>query len=186
MKVYDSISPELADWIQAQPMFFNATAPLTDTGHINLSPRGLDTLRILDSNQVVVLDLTGSGNETAAHLTENGRITVMLCAFSGAPRIVRLFGTGEVILPDHQDWPALRSLFAPELPGVRQLFRIQVNRVQTSCGFGVPQMELISQRKELIQWANKKGAEGIRQYRARNNRISIDGLPSSPTVKKRK
>lgn len=182
MKVYDSINPELADWIQAQPMFFNATAPLTNSGHINLSPRGLDTLRILDSRQVAVLDLTGSGNETAAHLAENGRITIMFCAFSGPPRIVRLFGTGEVILPDHQDWTALRSLFVDELSGVRQIFRIQISRVQTSCGFGVPQMQLIGQREELIQWANKKGREGIRQYQARNNRTSIDGLPS-PTVK---
>jgi len=178
MKLYDSITPELAEWIRAQPMFFNATAPLDKAGHINLSPRGLDSLRILDPHQVAILDLTGSGNETAAHLAENGRITIMFCAFSGDARILRLYGEGEVILPDHTEWPVLHGLFPDNLPGVRQIFRIRINRIQTSCGYGVPLMELIGQREELLRWANKKGNDGIRQYRARNNRRSIDGLPA--------
>jgi hypothetical protein len=178
MKLYDSITPELAEWIRAQPLFFNATAPLDSAGHINLSPRGLDSLRILDPKRVAILDLTGSGNETAAHLMENNRITIMFCAFSGEPRILRLYGEGEVILPNHADWPGLRTRFASDLPGVRQIFRIQVNRIQTSCGYGVPLMELIGQREDLVRWANKKGDDGIRRYQVRNNRTSIDGLPA--------
>jgi len=181
MKVFDHITPELAQWIGAQPLFFNASAPLDRDGHVNLSPRGLDTLRILDPNQVAILDLTGSGNETAAHLAENGRMTLMFCAFTGPPRILRLYGKGEVILPQAPDWPALRELFDTGLPGVRQIFRLQVERVQTSCGYGVPLMDLVSQREALIRWTEKKGPEGIREYRAAHNRRSIDGLPA-PTA----
>ena len=181
MKVHDAISPELAAWILEQPLFFNASAPLDGQGHVNLSPRGLDSLRLLDERRVAILDLTGSGNETAAHLAENGRITLMFCAFNGPPRILRLYGRGEVVLPNQARWPALRQRFPAELPGVRQIFEIQVERVQTSCGYGVPRMELVGQREDLIHWAEKKGAEGIRQYQAKNNRVSIDGL-SAPTV----
>lgn len=181
MKVFDAITPELADWIRQQPLFFNATSPLDADGHINLSPRGLDSLRLLDDKRLAILDLTGSGNETAAHLTENGRITLMFCAFSGAPRILRLYGHAEVILPDDVRWPTLRPLFADPLPGVRQIFLVEIERVQTSCGFGVPLMELVGQREELIRWAVKKGEKGIIAYQTRNNRQSIDGLPA-PTA----
>lgn len=178
MKVFDHISPELAEWIGKQPLFFNATAPLDGEGHVNLSPRGLDTLRIVDPNQVVILDLTGSGNETAAHLSENGRMTLMFCAFSGPPRILRLYGRGEVILPASPDWAELRNRFDASLPGVRQIFRLQVDRVQTSCGYGVPLMDLVGQREALIRWTEKKGREGIRAFRDTHNRRSIDGLPT--------
>jgi hypothetical protein len=178
MELYDTITPELADWIAKQPLFFNATAPLDPNGHVNLSPRGLDTLRILDPQQVAILDLTGSGNETAAHLTENGRMTLMFCAFSGPPRILRLYGQGEVILREHPDWESLRVLFNPELPAVRQIFRLQVERIQTSCGYGVPLMDLVGQREALIRWSEKKGVKGLREFRDKHNRESIDGLPT--------
>lgn len=178
MKVYPEITPELADWIRQQPLFFNATAPLGGRGHVNLSPRGLDSLRIIDPNQVAVLDLTGSGNETAAHLLENGRITLMLCAFTGDPLILRLYGEGEAILPGDEDWAELRALFPGGVPGVRQIFRVLVTRVQTSCGYGVPLMDFVAQRDRLLNWASEKGAEGIREYQKQKNSTSIDGLAS--------
>ncbi|TDX96897.1 pyridoxamine 5'-phosphate oxidase family protein [Thiohalophilus thiocyanatoxydans] len=178
MKVFEHIPPELVEWIGQQPLFFNATAPLDGAGHVNLSPRGLDTLRIVDPNTVVILDLTGSGNETAAHLSENGRMTLMFCAFSGPPRILRLYGAGEVIPPASPDWGELRGLFDDSLPGVRQLFHLQVERVQTSCGYGVPLMDLVGQREALIRWSEKKGPRGIREFRDQHNWRSIDGLPA--------
>lgn len=179
MKVLPSITPELAGWISQQPLFFNATSPLDGRGHVNLSPRGLDALRVIDPNQVVILDLTGSSNETAAHLLENGRITIMMCAFSGAPLILRLYGEGEVILPGDEDWAGLRDLFAQDIPGVRQIFRILVTRVQTSCGYGVPLMDFVAQRENLLRWAAEKGKQGLRDYQKEKNSKSIDGLESS-------
>lgn len=178
MKVLPSITPELEEWIKQQPLFFNSTAPLDDQGHVNLSPRGLDGLRVIDPNQVAILDLTGSGNETAAHLLENGRITIMLCAFTGPPMILRLYGEGEVILPDDEDWAELRGLFAADIPGVRQIFRVLVTRVQTSCGYGVPLMNFVDQRGGLLNWAAKKGNIDIAKYHKDKNSQSIDGLPS--------
>ncbi len=179
MKVYPAITTELADWIKQQPLFFNATSPLDGQGHVNLSPRGLDSLRVIDPNQVAILDLTGSGNETAAHLMENGRITIMLCAFTGDPMILRLYGEGEVIRPDNEDWQALRALFPEGIPGVRQIFRILVTRVQTSCGYGVPLMDFVAQRDLLPNWAAGKGEQGVRDYQKEKNSRSIDGLVSS-------
>lgn len=178
-KVYPEISDEFAAWIREQPMFFVASAPLDPKGHVNLSPRGHDTLRIIDPNQVAFLDLTGSGNETAAHITENHRITLMFCAFHGPPRILRLYGEGEVILPGSEEWDDLRSLF-PDLPGARQIIRILVTRVQTSCGYGVPLMEYQGQRQKILDWAIEK-AERIGDYRAQKNARSIDGLPAPGT-----
>lgn len=174
-KLYSGIDAEMAAWIAAQPVFFVASAPLSAEGHVNCSPRGLDTLRVLGPNEVAWLDLTGSGNETAAHLAENGRITLMFCAFSGRPRILRLFGRGEVLLPDSEGFRRLRPHF-PDLPGVRQLIRVEVTRVQTSCGFGVPLMGFEGQRSELLDWAGRKGEEGLAAYRAERNARSIDGL----------
>lgn len=176
-KILPGIDAELAAWIAAQPLFFNATAPLAGDGHINLSPRGLDTFRVLGPREVAYLDLTGSGNESAAHLTENGRITLMFCAFSGPPRILRLYGRGEVILPDNPAWPPLRPRF-PDYPGVRQLVRIQLERIQTSCGYGVPLMDPVQPREDLLAWARRKGEAGLRDYRHKNNAVSIDGLRS--------
>lgn len=179
MKVLPSITPELADWIKQQPLFFNSTSPLSGQGHVNLSPRGLDGLRVIDPNQLAILDLTGSGNETAAHLLENGRMTIMFCAFNGAPMILRLYGEGEVILPDDEDWAELRALFAVDIPGVRQIFRLLVTRVQTSCGEGVPLMDYVGQRDRLLNWAAEKGPEGIKKYQKEKNSRSIDGLASA-------
>ena len=182
MKVLPAITPELEQWIKQQALFFNATAPLGGQGHVNLSPRGLDGLRVIDPNQLAILDLTGSGNETAAHLLENGRITIMFCAFSGKPMILRLYGEGEVILPNDEEWPELRELFAADIPGVRQIFRVLVTRVQTSCGEGVPLMDFVGQREQLLNWAREKGPDGIKKYQKEKNSQSIDGLKSSFTA----
>lgn len=176
-KVHPSITPELADFIAAQPLFFVATAPLAASGHVNLSPKGLDCFSVLSEDRVAYLDLTGSGNETAAHLTENGRITFMFCAFEGAPRILRLYGTGSVVLPEDPRWGELIGRF-PAHEGARQIVAAGIDRVQTSCGFGVPSMEFAGQRDTLLRWAEKKGTEGLADYRRRNNSHSIDGLPS--------
>lgn len=175
-KVLPEIDSELACWITAQPLFFVASAPLSGEGHVNLSPRGLDSLRVLGPHEVAFYDLTGSGNETAAHLAENGRITLMFCAFAGAPRILRLFGKGEVVRPADPGWEALSCHFTGGLPPARQIIHIAVSRVQSSCGYGVPLMTLQKQRDDLITWCDKKGAEGLSDYQRRNNARSIDGL----------
>jgi len=177
-KTYPALTDELNTWIAQQPMFFLASAPLQADGHINLSPRGLDSLRITGDTELVILDLTGSGNETAAHLQENGRMTVMLCAFNGNPKILRLYGQGQVIQPGDAHWHDYRQLFAPDLPGVRQIFHLNIERIQTSCGFGVPLMDFVTQRDMLLEWANKKGPDGIDKYQREKNAHSIDGLPA--------
>ena len=174
-KVYDEITPELQRFIAAQPLFFVATAPLDDAGHVNLSPKGQECFRVFGAHQVGYLDLTGSGNETAAHLAENGRITFMFCAFDGAPRILRLYGIGQVVLPATEAWAALQESF-PAVPGARQIILADISRVQTSCGMAVPLFEYVGQRENLITWANAKGADGLVAYREEKNRRSIDGL----------
>jgi hypothetical protein len=174
-KLYEGITDGLADFIRAQPLFFVASAPLDANGHINLSPKGLDCFRICSPQQVAYLDLTGSGNETSAHLAENGRITLMFCALSGPPRILRLYGQGRVVLPDTAEWDALAPQF-PRYPGMRQIVVADITRVQTSCGFGVPLMEYVGQRDTAIRWAEAKGEEGIADYQRHNNMISMDGL----------
>jgi hypothetical protein len=171
----DSISPELHAFIRSQRVFFVATAPLASTGHVNLSPKGMDTFRVLGPDRVAYLDLTGSGNETAAHLAQNGRITFMFCAFDAKPTILRLYGRGRAVQPDTDEWADLSSLF-PDLPGARQIIVADLSRVQTSCGYGVPLMKLESDRDTLVRWAEAKGPEGLRQYREQKNRASIDGL----------
>ena len=176
-KAFSEISDELRAFIEAQPMFFVATAPLAEHGHVNLSPKGLDTFRVLSPTRVAYLDLTGSGNETAAHLAENGRITFMFCAFAGVPRILRLYGRGVAVLPGDEAWNQLSPLF-PELPGARQIVLADLTRVQTSCGFGVPLLAEGRQRANLIRWAEAKGADGLQRYREDKNRRSIDGLPA--------
>jgi predicted pyridoxine 5'-phosphate oxidase superfamily flavin-nucleotide-binding protein len=175
-KVLDSIDDALAAWIQAQPVFFVATAPSGPGGHVNLSPKGYDTLRVLDPTTVAYLDLTGSGVETVAHLRENGRITLMLCAFDGPPRIVRLHGTGEVVQPDDPEWGELVNGFT-EHPGARAIIRAHVERVSSSCGFGVPFMSLVGERPTLDQANGRKGEAALADYRAEKNAASIDGLP---------
>jgi hypothetical protein len=176
-KLYPAITAELRGFIEAQPMFFVATAPLAGSGHVNLSPKGMDCLRVLSPQQVAYLDLTGSGNETSAHLLENGRITLMFCGFTGRPRILRLYGEGQTVLPDTVDWACLRSHF-PDYPGVRQIIVADITRVQTSCGFAVPLMEYVGQRDTLTLWAAAKDAESIARYQQEKNARSIDGLPT--------
>jgi hypothetical protein len=174
-KVFDSITPTLHKFIQAQQMFFVATAPLTPAGHVNVSPKGFDCFRIFSPHQVGYLDVTGSGNETSAHLEENGRITFMFCAFQGAPMILRLYGQGRVVLPSHADWEELYAQFAP-IPGTRQIVMANLDRVQTSCGTGVPLFGYESQREELVSWAEKKGEAGLKEYWSEKNQVSIDGI----------
>ncbi len=178
-KVFEGINAALSEWLRAQPMFFVATAPTDLEGHVNVSPKGLDgTFAILDDRRVAYLDLTGSGIETVAHLRDNGRIVMMFCAFSGPPRIVRLHGRGTAIFPDDARFEAARSAFAaPMPPGTRSIIEIEVTRVSDSCGFGVPLMDLAGQRPLLPEWAARKGSDGLVDYRATRNRVSIDGLP---------
>ena len=174
---YDQITPSLQSFIQVQPLFFVGTAPLSEHGHINLSPKGYDTFRILSPHQVAYLDLTGSGNETSAHLAENGRITFMFCAFQGAPKILRLYGKGETVLPGAERWDELIAQF-PSYPGIRQIILASIDRVHTSCGYAVPLMELQKDRDTLERWATSKGEEGLVDYRGANNSKSLDGLPT--------
>jgi len=175
-KVLESITPDLAAFIEAQPLFFVATAPVSAEGHVNLSPKGLDCLRVLSPSRVAYLDLTGSGNETAAHLAENGRITFMFCAFAGPPRILRLYGAGSVALPGSPEWAALIGHF-PTYPGARQIIVAEITRVQTSCGYAVPLMRYTRQRDTLLRWADAKG-DALPRYRKEKNATSIDGLPA--------
>jgi pyridoxamine 5'-phosphate oxidase-like protein len=173
---FASISPELAQWWAEQPLFFVATAPSDGDGHVNLSPKGYDTLRILGPNRVAYLDLTGSGIETVAHLRANGRITLMACAFRGAPQISRLYGRGTVHTIGTAGFDALAPEF-PELPGRRSIIDVTVDRVTTSCGFAVPLMEYVGERDRLSNWATAKGDDGIASYWQSKNMQSIDGLP---------
>ena len=173
---FASIKPDLAEWWAAQPLFFVATAPSGAGGHVNCSPKGLDTLRILAPTRVAYLDLTGSGIETIAHLRDNGRITLMACAFEGAPRISRIYGAGTVCENGTPEFAELMTNF-PELPGRRAIIDIAVDRVTTSCGYAVPMMDLVSDRDRLLEWARAKGDDGLVDYRASKNGRSIDDLP---------
>lgn len=175
-RVFDGIDDGLAAFIAAQRVFFVATAPRDPGGHVNLSPKGLDGLRVLDPLTVAFLDLTGSGVETIAHLRDAGRITILFCAFEGPPRILRLFGRGEAVLPGDAGFAALGALF-PARPGTRSIIRVRLDRVADSCGYGVPEYRWVGDRRQLADWAGRKGEDGLREYRERNNARSIDGLP---------
>lgn len=169
-------------FIAQQKMFFVATAPRADGGLINLSPKGLDdTFAVLNERTVAYLDLTGSGVETIAHLQENGRICLMFCAFEGRANIFRIQGRGEVVMPEDTEFEVLAKHF-PALPGVRSIIRIHAERVADSCGFAVPFMEYLGQRRELTDWAEKKGPEGVASYQQKKNRKSLDGLPGLSSV----
>ena len=176
-KLLNGIDDALSDWIGRQHVFFVATAPLSADGHVNLSPKGLDTFRLLTPTRLAYLDLTGSGNETAAHVAENARITIMFCSFTGGPMILRLYGRGRVVLKGTPEWEELAPRF-PEYLSTRQIIVADIDRVQTSCGFGVPTMELVGERDALVYWAEKKGADGLAAYRREKNTTSIDGLPA--------
>ncbi len=176
MEVFDRIGDDLAAFIAEQPLFFVASAPLAG-GHVNLSPKGLDTLRVIDPVTVAYLDMTGSGNETSAHTAENGRLTMMFCSFGARTMILRLYGNARTVLPEDEEFARLRPRF-PELPGARQIIVLDVDRVQTSCGYAVPRMDNPRQRDTLVRWAENKGPDGIDEYQQRKNVVSIDGLPA--------
>jgi hypothetical protein len=177
-KFYSELDDAQRAFIAHQHIFFVASAPRE--GRINLSPRGLDTLRILDAKRIAWLDMTGSGNETAAHLLENGRMTLMFCSFEGDHLILRLYGKGRVVARRDGEWAGLLPLFPP-LPGVRQIIVLDIESVQTSCGAGVPLYAYQGERDALLRWVEKKGEEGARAYRLEKNRVSIDGLPTGLT-----
>ena len=179
-KKLTEITPELQEFIERQPMFFVASAPLAGDGHVNVSPKGLDTFRVLTPRRVAYLDLTGSGIETAAHVTENGRLTILFCAFAGRPQIVRLFCRGRAIVRSSEEWPKLIERF-PSHAGGRQVIIGELQSVQTSCGYAVPEMALVAQRDTLTRWAEAKGDAGLIDYRRRRNRLSLDSLEAPLT-----
>ncbi len=184
MKLHDGIDERLRSFIEAQHIFFVATAPLSSDGHVNLSPKGLEgTFAVLGEHSVAYLDLTGSGSETVAHLRENGRITVMFCAFEGPPNIVRLHGRGRYVALDDVEFDSYRGLFA-EHSGTRGVVVIDVERVSDSCGYAVPLMDHQGDRDLLTRWADNRGDERLATYRTTRNARSIDGLPAlaPPTV----
>ena len=175
-KVHEEIGPALAEWISAQQMFFVATAPLAADGLINCSPKGMDSFRILGTREVAYIDLTGSGVETIAHVRENGRIVFMFCSVDGPPQIVRLHGRASVVLPGDARYELLEPQF-PDYPGVRAIISATIDRVSDSCGYAVPRYDFVNQRDTLLRWSEKKGLDGLREYRQQKNTRSITGLP---------
>jgi hypothetical protein len=173
----DSIDEALAEWIRQQHLYFVATAPLHGDGMVNCSPKGLDTFAVLGPRQVGYLDLTGSGAETIAHLRENGRIVLMFCALEGPPKIVRFHGTGQVLTLHDAAYTELRARF-PALPGERAIVVVDVARISTSCGFGVPQYTYAGERSQMIDFAETKGPDGLADYQKKYNTTSLDGLPA--------
>ena len=177
-KILDALDANLTDIITGQPVFFVATAPSGEGGHVNVSPKGgTGSFAVIDPTTVAYLDITGSGVETIAHLRDNGRITLMFCRFDGGPLIVRLYGRGEAVLADDDRFGPLRARFPADVPGVRSIVHVDVDRVSTSCGYGVPLMTYDADRTRLRQWAERRGPEGVAAYRAERNAVSIDGLP---------
>jgi predicted pyridoxine 5'-phosphate oxidase superfamily flavin-nucleotide-binding protein len=186
-KVYDRIDEQLRDWIGSQSLFFVGTAPLADDGRVNVSPKGpIGALRVLDDRTVAYLDVVGSGAETIAHLRENGRIVVMLCAFEGPPRILRLHGRGRVVTQEETEFADLLESakfeeFTAE-EASRAVIVVDVERIADSCGYGVPLMSYEGRRPHMPAWAEKKlrvgGRQAIEDYKAERNAVSIDGLPA--------
>lgn len=172
-KQFEAMSDRHVEFISAQKIFFVGTA--TADSRVNVSPKGMDAFRVLGPNRVAWLNVTGSGNETSAHVQRHPRMTIMFCAFDGPPMILRLYGTARVIHPVDPAWPELFPTFAP-LPGARQIFDLAVDLVQTSCGMAVPLMSYLEDRTLLTDWTVKKGADGVKQYWAEKNQKSIDGL----------
>lgn len=180
-KFFDEISQIHRAFIEKQKMFFVATSPLSADGHVNLSPKGMDSFRVLSPTKVAYMDIVGSGNETSAHVLESGRITFMFCAFDGPPNILRLYGKGYTVLPGHAEWDTLSALF--ELPlSVRQIIVADVYQVQTSCGFGIPYYEYLGERDHAEKWAQNKGAAGLEVYKQEKNLVSLDGLPTALAI----
>lgn len=175
-KIFEAIDDTLRSWIEVQPMWFVATAPLAADGHVNVSPRGADSFSVLGPHRVAWVDLTGSGVETISHLRENGRICVMFASFDQRPRIVRLHGRGHVHLPGTVPFEEVAALH-PAHASTRAVITVDVDRVSDSCGWGVPVMDVVTQERDLMRlFAEKKGTDGMHDYRAEKNAASIDGL----------
>ena len=172
-KKYDSITPEQKEFIENQKIFFVGTA--ASEGRVNVSPKGMDSFRVINGNKIVWMNLTGSGNETAAHLIKNSRMTIMFCAFEGNPLILRLYGNAKIYHNRDGEFNKYIELF-PKNTGSRQIIEMDIDLVQTSCGFGVPFMDYKEERPTLNSWAEKKGKEGIEEYWKNKNTISIDGF----------
>jgi len=174
-KNYPTIDDSIRKFIEAQPLFFVGSAPLNPSGHVNVSPKGLDTLRVLGPLAIAYLDLTGSGIETVSHLNENGRITLMFCAFEGPPRILRLYGRGKAIAPEQSEFHDLADRF-PNHDGTRAIILVEVTRISDSCGYSVPLLRYEGERSQFSAWVHKLGPEGLKEYRKEKNRRSIDGI----------
>jgi len=184
-KLHDAISTAHREFIEKQHIFFVATAPLSTEGRINLSPKGFDCFKVISERQVAYMDLISSGNETSAHTLENGRITIMFCSFDATPNILRLYGKGFTVLKGTEDWEKYSAHFLI-YPSTRQLIVMDVELVQTSCGFGVPMYNYWGERDIHFEWAEKKGPEGLNEYIEKNNLISLDGLPTTIGLNKNK
>jgi hypothetical protein len=176
-KFHEAILPAHQTFIEKQHMFFVCTAPLAADGRINISPKGLDTFRVVTDHQVAYLDFIGSGNETSAHTLENGRITFMFCAYQGPPNILRLYGKGRTVLPTDVEWSTYAPLF-DHYPNTRQIIVADIDLVGTSCGYGVPLYEHTGERSIMFDWADKKGQDGMQAYIQEKNLKSLDGLPT--------
>lgn len=174
-QMYSELSDKHREFIAEQKMYFVGTA--TADSRINVSPKGMDSLRVINPKRIAWLNVTGSGNETSAHVQADARMTVMFCAFEGNPLILRLYGSARVIHQGDADWATMYALFKP-LPGARQIFDLAVSHVQTSCGMGVPLYDYRDERGQLDAWAVRKGDDGVREYWAQKNQASIDGLPT--------
>ncbi|WKJ90567.1 pyridoxamine 5'-phosphate oxidase family protein [Methylomonas montana] len=172
-KRFNELSAKHIHFINEQKLFFVGTA--TADSRVNISPKGMDSLRVLSTNRVAWLNTTGSGNETSAHVQQAPRMTIMFCAFDGAPLILRLYGTAKVVHQYDPEWDDLFARFKP-LPGARQIFDVNVDLVQTSCGMAVPYFSYTGERELLSDWAEKLGEHGLRDYWTKNNQVSIDGI----------
>ena len=180
---YDALNDKLTSFIESQKIFFVGTA--APQGKVNVSPKGMNSLRVLSTNRVLWLNVTGSGNETAAHLLSSPRMTLMFCAFEGTPMILRLYGTARSVHRGDADWDELFAHF-DALPGARQVFDMRVEMVQTSCGMAVPFFDYSEEREQLQDWAIKKGEAGIAQYWEDKNQLSLDGEPTLIVEKSRR
>ena len=174
-RFYAALEPAHRAFIEAQKLFFTASG--TADSRLNLSPKGMDSLRVLGPGRVAYLDLTGSGNETAAHLAHDGRLTLMWCSFDSQPLILRTYGRGRTVRRQDDEWAALHAHF-PALPGERQIIVLDIESVQTSCGYAVPIYDYAGERDTLARWSEKKGPVGLLDYWREKNQVSIDGLPT--------
>jgi hypothetical protein len=180
-KFFNEILDQHKSFIEKQKMFFVASAPLSAEGHVNLSPKGMDCFRIFDNNRVAYMDIIGSGNETSAHILENGRITFMFCAYDGPPLILRLYGKGYTVTPGDEEWESLALNFNLVM-STRQIIVADIDMVQTSCGYAVPYYTYEGERDIMPKWAANKGEGGLELYKAEKNMVSIDGLPTALVV----